>query len=79
MSFSHVCTLVAVLNGYIYIVDSTGTAFEVYDPKTDKWTQLASMRRSVIALVESNGFLYAMGSNEVKRYDPHTNRWTKVC
>lgn len=77
----------AVLDGYFYVAGGTGShhtilnTVEFYDPKNDDWTQVSGMNipRRDFALVESNGFLYAMGNNEIlERYDPRQDLWTVV-
>lgn len=77
----------AVLDGYFYVAGGTGShhtilnTVEFYDPKSDDWTHVSGMNipRRDFALVESNGFLYAMGNNEIlERYDPRQNLWTVV-
>lgn len=78
-----------VLNGYIYVAGgaayynrSKSAEVELYDPITDEWTSLNPMKnaRENFVLVESNGFLYAMGGYDksVERSDPLKNRWTEV-
>lgn len=77
----------AMLGGFLYVAGGTGShhtilnTVECYDPKTDDWSQVSSMNttRRDFALVESNGFLYAMGNNEIlERYDPRQDLWTVV-
>lgn len=77
----------AVLDGYFYVAGGTGShhtilnTVEFYDPKNDDWTHVSGMNipRRDFALVESNGFLYAMGNNEIlERYDPRQDLWTVV-
>lgn len=79
-------------NGYICVaggcigVEDSGMAIlsnsiELYDPQNDEWTQPAPMNnpRSIFALFELNGFLYAMGTHEViEKYEPAENSWTEV-
>lgn len=78
----------AIMDGIIYVGGSSGEtveagkSFESFDPRANKWTQLASMQhdRSDFALVGSNGYLYAMGKNKIiERFDRRANRWTEVC
>lgn len=81
---------IAILDGHIFIAGgytwssgkSGSSSVEVYDPKKDKWVQIAEMNkgRSSFALLESNGSLYAIGYDKVsERYDPVQNSWTEVC
>lgn len=79
---------VTTLNGFIYIAGGytnwckwRTSSFELYDPKTDQWTELARMNESRVcfALNESNGFLYAMGDDKlVERFEPYKNNWMEV-
>jgi hypothetical protein len=82
---------VIALEGKIYAIGGGGyytfncsTANEMYDPKADKWTELAPMptpRGNFISIV-CQGKIYCIGgeySREVLKvvevYDPVTNRW----
>jgi len=66
---------------------------ESFDPHTNRWSQCASMqkRRSNVAVVSCNGFIYAIGGHESstinkniirhddgERYDPKCNQWTLI-
>ncbi len=84
-----------VLDGKIYVAGgllspNTGYSahFEVYDPKVDRWTRLATLpeARHHIALVAAGGMLYGIGGfsggfpnwraqASMAAYDPATNRW----
>lgn len=77
-----------VMDGIIYVgggVDCTGRtgrSFESYDPTTFEWAQLAATNHAHFnfTLVESNGNLYALGSQLViEKYEPVANRWTQAC
>lgn len=76
---------VAVFDGRIYasgLTNGSSKEFEAYDPKCNRWTQLASMNkfRFNFALIGSNGFLYAIGRQMMaEKYVPLENRWKKVC
>lgn len=78
----------AVMNDRIYVAggefdpNTQLDSVECYDPVRNKWVQLANMNhpRSLFALVECDGTLYAMGHHEsVERYDSLGNNWTDVC
>lgn len=91
MNVVRFCASGTVLNGYIYIAggrskeSAVTKSAELYDPKRDEWTNIASMNvaRDNFALIELNGFLYAMGGNEdenvIEKYDPWKNCWSEVC
>jgi N-acetylneuraminic acid mutarotase len=86
----------AVLDGKIYVAGglltpNTGYSahFEAYDPRSDRWTRLATLpeARHHIALAASGGKLYGVGGfsggfpnwraqADVYVYHPATNRWT---
>lgn len=77
----------AVLNGYIYVAGGDGREWdeldsvELYDSKCDEWIGIKPMERSRtnFALIESNGFLYAMGGCEtIEKYEPWKYRWMEV-
>lgn len=78
----------AVLNERIYVAGGTDlktvtemNSVEMYDPKSDEWTEVASTNKAwrLFTLIESEGFLIAMGDDPViERYDPRQNRWTMV-
>lgn len=80
----------AVLNGYIHVAGGDGTGWdhldldsvELYDSKCDEWINIKPMERcrSGFALIESNGFLYAMGGDcdMIEKYDPRKNYWMEV-
>lgn len=89
MEYARYFTLSAVLNGNIIVAGGCGgrdyheslVSVESYDPVCDKWTQLAPMKlpRGDYALVQSKGFLYAMGHNRTaERFDPNRNFWSRV-
>lgn len=74
----------AVLNGCIYVAggDNLWNPVESYNPKTNKWTQLAPMKgnHGSFTLAELNGYLYTLGDEYgIERFDPFANRWTQVC
>lgn len=59
----------------------------MFDPNTNKWTNIANMtiRRSGVACVGFNGFVYVMGGfdghtrlNSCERYDPSNDEWTNI-
>ncbi|MEE9126273.1 MAG: kelch repeat-containing protein, partial [Planctomycetota bacterium] len=58
----------------------------VYDPKTNKWSTLASMptRREHLGLAALGGKLYVAGGRRggnfkiLEVYDPTTNKWTRL-
>lgn len=91
MNVVRFCASATILNGYINVAggrsleDKTTNSAELYDPKCDAWTNIASMKldRYDFALIELNGFLYAMGGNEdenvIEKYDPWKNCWSEVC
>lgn len=91
---------VAELNGKIYLIggfrdNPTGrlevaTTVEVYDPKTDRWTFVASLPEPLhhTTAVSLAGKIYVIGGyntlsfNPVAsayRYDPQVNQWTKIA
>lgn len=87
MNVARYYTTATIVNGYIYVaggyvgVGMRSTAVEIYDPNNNEWTQIAPLRKSCAldALIELNGFVYAMGENEdVQRFDPYKNGWTEV-
>lgn len=88
MKFARYNASATILNGYIYVAGGRAnpggvrTSVELYDPKCDDWTDVKPMikSRDKFALIESNGFLYAMGGGqrEIERYDPYKARWTVV-
>lgn len=85
MNIARYHSAATVVKGYIYVaggymgVGMRSTSVEIYDPKTDEWTQIAPLRCAADTLIESNGFVYAMGENEnVQRLDPYINCWTEV-
>lgn len=76
-----------VMNGCIYVAGGRENdrkelkSVEKYDPKVNRWKNLAAMNesRSNFALVNSGGFLYAIGSAySVERYNPLNNEWITV-
>jgi N-acetylneuraminic acid mutarotase len=83
----------AVIDGKIYVAGGRppgGSAFEVYDPATDKWEKLPDMptQRNHLAMVAMNGKIIVAGGRTgpgamaervdvVEIYDPATRRWTK--
>lgn len=87
MHFCRRYAAATVLNNNIYVAGgyvlpyTTLDVFELYNPRSDEWTQLAPMNqgRSDFTLIEWNGFLYAMGDEKIiERYDPEENIWTMV-
>lgn len=59
----------------------------MFDPITSKWTNIANMnvRRSGVACVGFNEFLYVMGGfdghtrlSSCERYDPSNDEWTSI-
>ncbi|XP_052085494.1 actin-binding protein IPP-like [Mytilus californianus] len=86
---------VVEMDGMIYIVGGTETesstemtTCDSFNPVTKEWTELQNMnvRRSDLALVALDGFIYAVGGyNEydrelstVERYSPEENTWTMI-
>ena len=83
----------AVIDGKIYVAGGRppgGSAFEVYDPATDKWEKLPDLptQRNHLAMVAINGKIIVAGGRTgpgamaervdvVEIYDPATRRWTK--
>lgn len=56
--------------------------FECYNPQKNQWIKLASMcyKRMNFALIQLNGFIYAIGHNEfIEKYNPLENKWTTIC
>jgi N-acetylneuraminic acid mutarotase len=93
----------AVVDGKIYVLGGrllgNGEASEInesltnmddnsmYDPKSNKWTELESMqvRRSGFSAVEMNQDIFVFGgqtpegaTDKVERYDPIVNKWFTV-
>ena len=63
-------------------------AVERYDPQSDEWTEVASLRspRGGVGVTTRGSYLYAAGGNDgnaslqtVERYDPHINKWAEVA
>ena len=83
----------AVLDGKIYVAggrDAGGSAFEVYDPASDKWEKLPNLpsQRNHLAMAAIGGKIIVGGGRTspgfgaerldvVEIYDPKTRRWTK--
>ncbi|MDQ3248904.1 MAG: carboxypeptidase regulatory-like domain-containing protein, partial [Chloroflexota bacterium] len=79
----------AELGGKIYVVGA-GSRFDrvqVYDPTTNIWGDVASLRKGRLVpglTVGADGFLYLIGeSNDgspslAERYDPRLDRWTLI-
>ncbi|EFX61083.1 hypothetical protein DAPPUDRAFT_70198, partial [Daphnia pulex] len=81
------------LYGYLYDVGgqdgvSCLNYVERYDPKENKWSEVASMntRRLVVAVAVLGGFLYAVSGsddqiplNTMEKYDPRQNKWTLIA
>jgi N-acetylneuraminic acid mutarotase len=83
----------AVLDGKIYVAGGRapgGSAFEVYDPATDRWEALPNLptQRNHLAMVALNGRIIVAGGRSgpgfnterldvVEIYDPATRRWTR--
>lgn len=77
--YGHGCTS---MNGKIYVcggMEMTGctTALaEVYDPLTNQWKSISSMKnRIVVSLVPHCGRIYACGKTDIEMYDPEDNKW----
>lgn len=82
----------AVFNGKLYVCggrkdNSVLKSCEVYDPKTDSWSFIASLKefRYHFTLTSCNGKLYAIGGRNgidfpasVEEYWPKRNKWTFV-
>lgn len=89
MNVARTSPAVTSLNGYIYVTggyareDPGSYSVELFDPKTDEWTELAPSKkhRHIFTLTESNGYLFAIGgkTRAVERYEPYKNSWKKVC
>lgn len=85
MDYAREYASAVVLNGYIYIAGNfknVGSLVEMYDPENDEWTQVPPMNNGRVfpVLVETHGFLYAMGSSKViEKFDPYKRCWTEVC
>lgn len=66
-----------------YIGGWPSNSVELYDPSIDEWTKIAPMNkaRDTFGLIESNGFLYAIGgaAKAVEKFNPYKNVWTEVC
>lgn len=73
---------VAELNGKIYVAGGYGgtSAFEAYDPRTNRWERRASLPapRNHPSLAALDGKIYMTGgtSDLTFAYDPSTNRWS---
>lgn len=75
-----------VIDGLIYVAGGTGgtqTELEVYNPKTNSWTELSPMNcaRNHTAGGVVNGKLYVAGGRPgnqdcLEEYDPETDTWT---
>lgn len=89
MNIARASAAVANLNGYIYIPRGytirlsagTTTSVELYNPKTDEWAKQTPTQVPHNVLIESNGFLFAMGGRKqvIERFKPYTNSWEAVC
>lgn len=87
MNYARHSASVIVLNGYIYVAGGIDagkmlTSVELYDPNIDEWTKMTPMNkaRAAFGLIESNGFLYAMGgTGTIEKFHPYKNVWTEVC
>ena len=77
---------VYLFGGYIYGGINCTDAAESYDPKTDTWTDIASMptRRSALTAAEAKGKIYVMGGyndyskqilDVVEAYNPAKDTW----
>ena len=77
---------VYLFGGYIYGGINCTDAAESYDPKTDTWTDIASMptRRSALTAAEAKGKIYVMGGYNdyskqildlVEAYNPAKDTW----
>ncbi|XP_063440466.1 actin-binding protein IPP-like [Mytilus trossulus] len=86
---------VVEMDGMIYIVGGTETESSTemftcdgFNPVTKEWTEPQNMnvRRSDLALVALDGYIYAVGGynehdrelNTVERYSPEENTWTMI-
>ena len=83
----------AVVDGKIYVAGGRppgGSAFEVYDPATDRWEKLPDLptQRNHLAMVALGGKVIVAGGrtgpgamaervDTVEIYDPGTRRWSK--
>ncbi|XP_037646043.1 kelch-like protein 23 [Sebastes umbrosus] len=77
------------LNGSLYLVGGQTTLTERFDPDTEEWISLASMkeRRIECGAVAMLGCVYVTGGyscskgtylQSVEKYDPHTDAWDIV-
>jgi N-acetylneuraminic acid mutarotase len=82
-----------VIDGKIYVAGGRppgGSAFEVYDPKTDHWEKLPDLptQRNHLAMSAVEGRIIVAGgrfqagamgerTDVVEIYDPATRRWTR--
>lgn len=56
-------------------------AVEVYDPKSNEWTQKTPMNKSrnAFALIKSSHTLFALGNDDaIEAYNSWSDRWTEV-
>lgn len=82
-----------VLSGFLYVIgghlggERYKNSVDYYDPSTNKWKTVASMRheRRQPAAHVSNGFIYVLGGRNsegalqfIERFDPGENAWTEV-
>jgi N-acetylneuraminic acid mutarotase len=85
---------VAALDGKIYVAGGFNgqAAFQVYDPATDSWSELADLPtpRAGVAAVALDGMVYVIGGNLgpgwwgdvtgiTEVYDPATGTWSSVA
>lgn len=82
-----------VLSGRLYVMGGRNTSVnrlrsvEYYEPSTNKWQPVASMRyeKTRASACVLNGFIYVLGGagepeslQAIERYDPDGNSWTEV-
>jgi N-acetylneuraminic acid mutarotase len=76
----------AVLDGKVYAVGGGTNSVERFDPSTQEWSMVTSMRkfRTGPGVVAHEGFIYCVGgacsdktiaSRTTERYDPETDQW----
>jgi N-acetylneuraminic acid mutarotase len=97
MSTARVGFGLAGLGGKIYAIGGSAdgeagksllSSAEMFDPATNKWSPIASMKtaRFNLALAASDDALYVVGGNDgfdtlttTEKYDPSTNTWTAIA
>lgn len=87
MNHRHCYSSAIVWNEHIFIVGGLNMygllpETESFDTNTNVWTTVASMilHRSHFGLIESSGFLYAIGFDKIiEKFDPDKKEWKEVC